>query len=113
MRAFKAPRRGAVLVRQVAVSAILFGAVLFAAFWAVGSVEDRNSREQEAILRDAVRRAAVQCYAIEGAYPSRVGYLEEHYGLTVNHEKYEIFYSTFGSNIMPDIEVFRKGGAAE
>ncbi|MDD2954827.1 MAG: hypothetical protein PHD67_00775 [Oscillospiraceae bacterium] len=111
MRAFKAPRRS-LFSRQTAFSALLFAAVLLVALWAVGGISGRTSQEQEDILRNAVKRAAVQCYAIEGAYPSGVDYLEEHYGLVVDHEKYEVFYSTFGSNIMPDVDVFRKGGAA-
>lgn len=113
MRAFRAPRRRGSLIWQAALSAGAFAVIFLAALWAIGGVKGRADREQENILRDAVKRAAVQCYAIEGAYPSRVDYLEEHYGLVVDHEKYEVFYSTFGSNIMPDVDVFRKGGVAQ
>ncbi|HCD42476.1 MAG TPA: hypothetical protein DEQ64_01820 [Lachnoclostridium sp.] len=56
-------------------------------------------------LRDAIRRASVQCYAIEGRYPPNVEYLEENYGIQIDRNRYDIFYSGFASNFMPDITV--------
>ncbi len=56
-------------------------------------------------LRDAIRRASVQCYAIEGRYPPSVEYLEENYGIQIDRERYDVFYSGFASNFMPDITV--------
>ena len=56
-------------------------------------------------LRDAIRRASVQCYAIEGRYPPSVDYLEENYGILIDRDKYDVFYSGFASNFMPDITV--------
>ena len=43
-------------------------------------------------LRDAIRRASVQCYAIEGRYPPSVDYLEENYGILIDRDKYDVFY---------------------
>ena len=56
-------------------------------------------------LRDAIRRASVQCYAIEGRYPPSLEYLEENYGITIDRDRYDVFYSGFASNFMPDITV--------
>lgn len=56
-------------------------------------------------LRDAIRRASVQCYAIEGRYPPSVEYLEKNYGIQIDRERYDVFYSGFASNFMPDITV--------
>lgn len=56
-------------------------------------------------LRDAIRRASVQCYAIEGRYPPSVAYLEENYGIRIDKERYDVFYNGFASNFMPDITV--------
>lgn len=63
-----------------------------------------DARGAEA-LRDAIRRASVQCYAIEGRYPPNVEYLEENYGILIDRKRYDVFYSGFASNIMPDITV--------
>jgi hypothetical protein len=56
-------------------------------------------------LRDALRRASVQCYAIEGRYPPSLEYLTKHYGIQIDRERYDVFYSGFASNFMPDITV--------
>ena len=56
-------------------------------------------------LRKAITRACIQCYAIEGRYPPGVEYLEENYGIQIDHDKYNVFYDGFASNIMPEITV--------
>lgn len=66
-----------------------------------GKADERGAQT----LKDAVRRASVQCYAIEGRYPPSVEYLEENYGIIIDRDKYDVFYSGFASNIMPDITV--------
>ena len=62
--------------------------------------------EQLIATEQAVRRAAVQCYALEGSYPSDLTYLEQHYGLMLNHDRYVVHYQSLGSNLMPQIAVF-------
>lgn len=67
------------------------------------------SREQELILtKQAIRKAAIQCYAIEGMYPAQLSYLEENYYLSIDSEHYYVIYNSFSSNFMPEIEVFER-----
>ncbi|MDR2932451.1 MAG: hypothetical protein LBV27_05020 [Oscillospiraceae bacterium] len=68
----------------------------------------RTEYEQLEAARNAINRAAVQCYALEGQYPPNVQYLVDNYGLRVDGEKYVIHYQAFASNIMPDIDVIPK-----
>lgn len=94
-------------------SGILFPSVIFLVVVAVsiaaGIYFDSMSNMQNIdLLRQSARRAVVQCYAIEGAYPPDVEYLEENYGLEYNHEKYFIDYEIFASNIMPNVDVFER-----
>ena len=56
-------------------------------------------------IREAVRRSALQCYAVEGVYPPNLRYLEENYGLQVNTEDYYISYEAFASNLPPTVKV--------
>ena len=56
-------------------------------------------------IRAAVQRSALQCYAVEGVYPSSLEYLEENYGLQVNHEDYYVTYEAFASNMPPTVRV--------
>lgn len=66
--------------------------------------------EESMRLQKALEKAAVNCYSVEGFYPPDVTYLQEHYGIVIDEDKYHVFYDSMGSNMKPDIEVFRKGG---
>ena len=84
-------------------------ALLIAAF-ALGSRQvgrDLDSASAQA-LRQAVLQAAVQCYAVEGSYPALLDYLEENYGLLVNHDRFIVTYEAFASNLMPQVNVLER-----
>lgn len=81
---------------------VLVLALLIPGFY---SVAGRTDGRQTQVLEDALHRASIQCYAIEGRYPPSVQYLEDHYGIVVDHERYAVFYDGFASNLMPDITV--------
>ena len=77
-------------------------------YFSINSAEKNASKEKYNILKEALNRSIVQCYAIEGFYPPNVKYLEENYGLVVDYDKYAVSYSVFASNIMPEFDVFLK-----
>lgn len=84
---------------------LVFLAVLPLAFlWASREVGGRADREALALAEQAVRRAAVQCYALEGFYPADLDYLKAHYGVTADGA-YWVDYRYVASNLMPDITV--------
>jgi len=56
-------------------------------------------------VEDAVRRAVMTYYAIEGHFPPSLHYLAENYALILNEDRYFYFYEVFGSNLMPHIQV--------
>lgn len=60
------------------------------------------------VLEDDIKRAAIQCYAVEGFYPPDWSYLKDHYSVPMDEEKYSVYYDIFASNIMPDIQVIKK-----
>lgn len=64
------------------------------------------SEEDLSMARQSVRRAAVECYALEGFYPAELSYLQDRYGLSVDTDRYFVDYQYIGSNLMPDITVF-------
>lgn len=68
---------------------------------------DMQSGAQTA-LHQAILDAAVQCCAIEGTYPASVAYLEENYGLVIDHDRYIVQYEVFASNILPEIQIIQK-----
>ena len=65
----------------------------------------RVDEEALALTEEAVRRAAVQCYALEGVYPPSLAYLEEHYGVAVDESRCFVDYQYVAANLMPDITV--------
>lgn len=86
----------------------IMAAVLVAAVWFFAATGNLNTGQQEAgrqQLETALRRAAVACYAAEGRYPPSVDYLQAHYGIRVDRQRYHIFYQVFAENLMPDITV--------
>ena len=96
--------------RISAVFLLLAALVIAAAVWLLTSGSFGRTIEDEgtAAVRDAVRRSALQCYAVEGDYPPTLEYLEENYGLKVNTRDYFIRYEIFASNIAPQITVTGK-----
>ena len=91
------------------------GLLVFAAtaVWMVRAVEhtaEASGREGLRMAEQAVRRAAVSCYALEGAYPASYEDLKERTGVAVDEERYAVFYEIFASNIMPEITVVERWG---
>jgi len=70
-----------------------------------GGTGSRVQARQLEFLTDAVRRSAVQCYALEGRFPDNLSYLEEHYGLIIDHDSFFVYYEPMGSNLIPQIRV--------
>ncbi len=66
------------------------------------------SEESLQLVEEAVQRAAIQCYAIEGSYPPDLHYLVRHYGLVLNEKAYFYHYEVLGSNLMPQIGVYER-----
>lgn len=89
----------------LALGILLFAAV---AVWMVRGVREAaevSSREGLRMTEEAVRRAVVSCYALEGVYPASLEDLKSKSGLVIDEERYAVFYDVFASNIMPDITV--------
>ena len=86
-------------------TALLAGAVLVWFLSALANLSDGQTEEGRRQLEDAIRRAAVACYAAEGVYPPDLDYLQTHYGIQVDTAHYVVSYEIFASNLMPDITV--------
>ena len=94
------------VIRLAVIALVLAAAVLL-----VTRIDaTRGTREKE-LVEQAVRDAALTCYAVEGAYPSDLGYLRANYRLSFDEEKYVVFYDAWGDDVMPDIHVENKGAS--
>lgn len=77
--------------------------------FALTNLQQGQAEEGRRQLEHALRRSAVACYAAEGIYPPDTAYLEEHYGIQIDRERYTVIYHAFASNLMPDITVLENG----
>lgn len=71
-------------------------------------IEELSVTQNVDLLRQSVKRTVIECYAIEGSYPPDVAYMEENYGLVVDHEKYYIEYDALAANLMPNFDVYER-----
>ena len=79
--------------------------VVLAFLTGISNLTQGRAQEDQAQLEEVLRRSAVACYAAEGIYPPDLAYLEEHYGVQIDQERYTVIYEVFASNLMPDITI--------
>lgn len=98
--------------RLVLAGALVLAAVALALLgaWGAGRLGSDLAAKGAAALQATVLQRAVQCYALEGAYPPSVAYLEENYGLQIDRSRYIVAYEAFAPNLLPDVVVLQKGG---
>ena len=92
-----------------AASVAFFFCVLASFIAGLNSLSGITARQEAEGLRSSVLRSAVHCYALEGFYPDSLSYLEDHYGLQYDKDKYVISYEIIGSNLMPGVTVISRG----
>jgi hypothetical protein len=88
---------------------LLFVAVIALFVFLVDSISNKNAGRELDVVRDAVKNAALTCYAVEGVYPDDLTYLRDHYNLAYNEERYIVYYDPLASNLMPSIKVVERG----
>ena len=71
----------------------------------MGRMELDMSRQAIESLRQNVLEAAVQCYAIEGSYPTGMDYLEMNYGVRYNAARYEVTLNSEAPDKLPEVSV--------
>ena len=92
----------------VLLSCLLFIGITAFVIAALCNTNRRADAEQLTQMANAIDRAVVTCYAIEGSYPPSLDYLEERYGVQVDREHYTIEYSVFRTNHRPPIQLIQK-----
>ena len=80
-------------------------AIMIAAVFKFNSMSIEHDQE---LTIAAVRKAAIQCYADEGRYPSTLDYLVENYGVRIDEDDFMVAYDCAAANVFPNISVFRR-----
>ena len=90
-------------------SILIFVALIIIFVVTINGITTKNSNRELQIVRDAVKNAALTCYAVEGMYPDDLNYLIEHYNLSYNKDRYIVYYEPLASNVIPSIKVVERG----
>ncbi len=94
---------------RMVVSIVLAAALIASAWLLFDGISSEGDGAQTTLVKEAIRRALVTCYVVEGYYPSDVEVLKESYGLRYDEEHYFVVLDGFAFNVMPDIRVVRRG----
>lgn len=86
-------------------SLVIFAAMLLVFAFLLGRTDGASRTRSEQVVKQAVTKAAVTCYTLEGRYPEDLQYLIDNYGLAINTDKYFVIYQPEGPNLMPNIIV--------
>ena len=54
-----------------------------------------------------VKWRETRCHELND-HPATIDYVEQHYGLQIDHDRYDVFYEIFAENVMPEITVIEK-----
>ena len=102
-------KRSPSVFRGLQLSVCMFVLIFALFFFGISHLSEDMVRRQKETLENALNRSITYCYAVEGAYPQSLEELERGYGLAYNKDAYIVSYDAFASNIMPNIQVLRKG----
>ena len=84
---------------------LLMVLLLGGVYMIISRLSSTQSSAQTQFVQDAVRNAALTCYAVEGAYPEDVEYLRQNYGLAYDQDRYMVSYDASMGNMVPVIYV--------
>lgn len=96
------------IIADAVIAVALSAAVIITAVFIVRSSDESRKNENLRIIENGVRKAATECYAVEGFYPESIEYLKENYSLYIDEKICIVHYNPVSSNIMPDIRVLAK-----
>ena len=108
MNRFTKPELSKRILSSFSLSIFIFIAVIMIFIFGISSISNSSVVNDQEILTEAINRDIVHCYCIEGMYPPNVKYMEDHYGLLYDSDKYIIDYEYIGANIMPKVMIIPK-----
>ena len=110
MNRFQRPNLGKRILQSVNFSILFFLLVIGIFLYGIATVSSGTAEDERRILDEAIHKDIVHCSAVEGMYPPNLAYMEEHYGLTYDHDKFLVDYEPIASNIMPSVTIIERSG---
>ncbi len=94
-------------------SVVFFAMIISIIIIGLQTTSQSTHDEKLDVMTKALDKAVINCYAIEGAYPESLEYIEENYGVQLDHENYLITYEIFASNYAPIINIYERNGTQQ
>ena len=85
---------------------IIVSVCVYLIFSMAAAGEAGKTREPERI-KEVIDKALVQCYALEGSYPSNIDHLKN-YGVIIDTDRYFYYFEAIAVNIKPMVQVILK-----
>ena len=98
--------------RGLLFAVIVFVLLAVAFLFSLSAASRKNDIHEREMMSDALRRAIVTCYAVEGKYPPDLDYIYDNYGVRIDSSRSVVFYDVIATNVMPSVEVMRIGGGS-
>ena len=92
-----------------AIPVLLTILVLWGVMTGASKTQEQAAEQAQKLTEESIRRAAVQCYALEGIYPVNIEYLMDHYGIRPDTSRFIVHYQFIADNLLPDISVIPIG----
>ena len=86
---------------------LIIGFVFMYLFYSMMRFNDGSAGRQVDSIQRIVDKALVQCYALEGSYPTSIDRVVE-YGVILDRERFIFHYEWFGSNMKPSVMVLER-----
>ena len=67
--------------------------------------DEANRAEGLRVLEEALHRAVIHSYAVEGSFPESLAHITETYGIYIDSTRFVVHYDVFAQNILPYIRV--------
>ncbi len=91
------------------ISILTFALLLFCFAYGLRQIAKETERSGQVLLEQHLWQEIALCYALEGKYPSSIDYLLAHYPISYDANRYYIGYEIYGSNLLPDVTVMKRG----
>lgn len=75
------------IIRDAVIAVALSAAAVAIVTLSIAGSEENRRSENLRIIENGVRKAAAECYAVEGFYPDNIGYLIENYDLHIDKKQ--------------------------
>lgn len=75
-------------------------------------IEKDAKKNELFLIENAIEKAIINCYAVDGEYPTSIDYLIENYGIVIDEERFDVYLEKIDVGIFPKVTIIenQEGG---